>query len=140
MLIKLGAGVLAAFLGVTSAATVAVFDGGVALVEVENDDVDLMLPVPMGLLNIGLTLAPYLTGEPIMPDMSEHRDFLHLVADQLRQLPDATFIEAKDGGERVTISRRGGHFIIDVDSTDDRVHVSLPVEATARLLDRIAGF
>ena len=139
MLIKIGAGVLAAFLGVSSAATVAVFDGGVALVEVENDDVDLVIPVPMGLLNMGLTLAPYLTGEPIVPDMSEHRDFLRLVAEQLRQLPDATFIEAKDDGERVTISRRGGHFIIDVDSTDDRVHVSLPVEATARLLERIAG-
>lgn len=56
------------------------------------------------------------------------------LARQLESMPDATLVEVRDGGEQVTVEKRGDELRIRVRSPDADVDVTLPVGLVGRLL------
>ena len=58
------------------------------------------------------------------------REFLpvaHALFKELRNFPDAEFVEVKDGEQHVHIRTRGGKLQIDVDDPDEKVHLLVPL-------------
>src|SRR5229473_567968 len=46
---------------------------------------------------------------------------------ELKNYPDITFVEVKDGDNHVKVSTQGGKLRVDVDSPEETVHVAVPV-------------
>ena len=66
------------------------------------------------------------------------REFLpltHELIKELKQLPDAEFVEVKASRDHVPIRTRGGNLQIDVDDPDENVHLLVPLST----LDDVAG-
>jgi hypothetical protein len=60
---------------------------------------------------------------------------------ELRKYPDAEFVEVDDAAQHVRIRTQGGKLLIDVDETDEKVHVTCPLatlEDVASELERDA--
>ncbi len=60
------------------------------------------------------------------------REFLpvaHALFKELKNFPDAEFVEVKDGEQHVQIRTHGGKLQIDVDAADEKVHVMVPLSA-----------
>jgi len=51
----------------------------------------------------------------------------HALFKELKNFPDAEFVEVKDDEQHVQIRTRGGNLQIDVDTPDEKVHVLVPL-------------
>lgn len=157
-LLKVAAVLVMAFVVMMATGAVAagayLYSGGVASVRVDTPDVDLSLPVPLRLVDLGLGLAG--TAGPAtssdfasrfeLPrslfaesEIEEWRPLVRQLADELGSMPEGELVRVTTGNEEVVISQSGGRFRIDVDAPDAQVHVSVPRRAAARILDKIAN-
>jgi hypothetical protein len=55
------------------------------------------------------------------------------LAKELQNYPDASFIEVSSGQEQVRIATRGGALVVDVNSPEETVHISIPLATLADL-------
>jgi len=60
-----------------------------------------------------------------------------VAARELQSYPDTVFVEVMDGPEHVRIEKRGGNLVVDVDSPQETVHVSVPLRTIASVLSDI---
>ncbi len=131
--------VLVAVLGVFVVATAVVYSAGTMSVYVREKRPDghrIWIPVPALLLKAGLWLVP---DDALRQASSQVRPWLPAMtaaAEELRHCPDTVFIEVKDPADHVTISKQGNSLVIDADSKDETVHVSLPVSVMASVARR----
>jgi hypothetical protein len=156
-LFKIAAVLVMAFVVTMATGAVAagayLYSGGVASVRVDTPDVDLSLPVPLRLVDLGLGLAgtaAATSGDDFasrleLPrsifaegEVEEWRPIVRQLADELGSMPEGELLRVTTGREEVRIAQRGGRFRIDVDAPDAEVHVSLPRRAAARILDKVA--
>jgi hypothetical protein len=156
-LFKVAAVLVMAFVAMMATGAVAagayLYSGGVASVRVDTPDVDLSLPVPLRLVDLGLglagTAAPATSGDFAsrleLPrslfaetEIEEWRPLVRQLADELGSMPEGELVRVTTGSEEVVISQSGGRFRIDVDAPDAQAHVSVPRRAAARILDKIA--
>ncbi|HVS64183.1 MAG TPA: hypothetical protein VMT85_11850 [Thermoanaerobaculia bacterium] len=118
--------------------------GGVASVQVDTPDVDLSIPVPLRLVDLGLAIAHWAGAERELAEAREHleqvRPFLHDLADEIGRIPDGQLVTVRTETEWVSVEQRDGRFRIDVEAPDAKVHVSVPQRATKRLLHQVASF
>jgi hypothetical protein len=129
------------------------YSGGVASVQVDTPDVDLSLPVPLRLVDLGLGIAESASPSSsedfasrlelprslfAQTEVEEWRPLLRRLADEMGSMPEGELVRVTTGREEVVISQRGGRFRVDVDAPDAQVHVSLPRRAAARILDKVA--
>jgi hypothetical protein len=156
-LLKIAGVLVIAFVAVMATGAVAagayLYSGGVASVRVDTPDVDLAIPVPLRLVDLGLGLAG--TAAPAasqdfasrlelprsifaQTEVEEWRPLLRQLADEIHSMPEGELVRVTTGREEVVIAQRGGRFRVDVDSPDAQVHVSVPRRAAARILDKIA--
>jgi hypothetical protein len=56
----------------------------------------------------------------------------------LNDAPDGVLVEVKDPGEHVLITKHGGSIVVDVNDTDETVHVSVPLIAAQSAIHQIA--
>jgi hypothetical protein len=117
--------------------------GGVASVQVDTPDVDLTIPVPLRLLDLGLGIAHLAGAEQEIAEAREHLDqvrpFLRDLADEIGRIPEGQLVTVRTEDEWVSIAQRGGRFHIEVEAPDAKVHVSVPKRATKRLLHQLAS-
>jgi hypothetical protein len=156
-LLKIAGVLVIAFVAVMATGAVAagayLYSGGVASVRVDTPDVDLAIPVPLRLVDLGLGLAgaaaPAASGDFAsrlelprslfaQTEVEEWRPLLRQLADEIHSMPEGELVRVTTGREEVVISQRGGRFRVDVDAPDAQVHVSVPRRAAARILDKIA--
>ena len=156
-LLKVAAVLVMAFVALMATGAVAagayLYSGGVASVRVETPDVDLALPVPLRIVDLGLGIAD--SAGPVRSEdfasrlelprslfaeaeAEEWRPLVRQLADELGSMPEGELVRVTTGEEVVLISQRGGRFRIDVDAPDAEVHISLPRRSAARILDKIA--
>lgn len=107
--------------------------------EKSSDGVSLTLPVPVALARLGLAFVPdeYLAEarhelEPWMPAVEA-------LLSELARCADGVLVEVESEDERVSIIKRGNSLIIDVDTRDEEVHLSIPVKAVASLVMQFAS-
>ncbi len=127
---------LAVLLAVVSAGAVATYRAGLVRLYVEEkrpggDNVKII--VPGILLTTGLKFVPE---QRLREGLGDARPWLPVAAALARELeryPDASFIEVSSAGEQVRISTRSGVLLVDVNSPEETVHVSIPLATLADL-------
>ncbi len=53
--------------------------------------------------------------------------------------PDRVFVEVKDAHDRVLVQKVGGSIVLDVNDSEDLVHVSVPLRAAQSAIHQIAA-
>ena len=56
---------------------------------------------------------------------------------ELEKLPDAVFVEVESDDESVLIRKDGINFIIDVETDDEKIHLSIPMNSVKAVLKKI---
>jgi hypothetical protein len=102
------------------------------------DRVNLKLPVPLGLIRLGLALAPdreLAVEAPV--ELRQQRDVALAVLRALEESPDGTtFVRVTSPDANVRIAKEGGRLVVDVDADDARVRCNLRADALHRALAR----
>jgi hypothetical protein len=121
-----------------------VVSGGVASVNVDTPDVDLTIPVPLRLVDLGLAIAHLAGADQELAEAREHLDrarpYLRDLAAEIGRIPEGKLVTVRTEHEWVSVEQRGGRFRIDVETPDANVHVSVPRRAASRLLHQVASF
>jgi len=119
--------------------------GGVALCRVETPEVNLTLPFPTHLADLGLLIARVAMPEEELADVrQEVEPYIPMIDGVLRELADVpngtVLVAVSSPDETVVVDRRGGRFRVDVDSRDVDVHVSIPARSVKRLARQLSEF
>ena len=122
-------------------AAAATYRAGLVRVSVEEkrpggDNVKLI--VPGILLTTGLRLVP---DSQLREGLHDARPWLPVAAaltKELRNYPDASFIEISNPQEQVRVSTRRGVLVVDVNSPNEAVHVSIPLVVLADLTAQLS--
>jgi hypothetical protein len=70
--------------------------------------------------------------QPYMPT-------IRAALDGLRNSEDVVFVDVKEPGEHVHVSKSGGSIIVDVDDDGETVHVSTPIRAISSTVEQLAA-
>ncbi len=124
-------------LGVAAgSAAAATYRAGLVRVSVEEKrpgGENVKVIVPGILLTTGLKLVPEAQLREGLRDARPWLPVAAAVARELRNYPDASFIEVSSGQEQVRIATRGGVLVVDVNSPEETIHVSIPLATLADL-------
>lgn len=118
--------------------------GGVAVCDVDTPEVSLKVPVPARLMDVGLLVARFAIPEEelrqIRHEAGPYAPMVEAVLENLADLPDGTvLVSVETDSESVLIYREGSSFVIDVESDDADVQVTLPARALRRLAHGVGG-
>lgn len=117
------------------------FQTGIAVVNVQ-DKVHgkrIFLPVPVGLMNLGLNMLPGEMLRQVNHDLGPHRKVIQSLANELENIPDTDFVDVQTKKERILISKSGRNVIIDVQTPEESVYVSVPIRATGNIVAKLAS-
>jgi len=59
--------------------------------------------------------------------------------DALNESDDITFVEVKEPGQKVRVTKSGGSIVVDVDDENETVHVSTPIRAMESAIEELAA-
>ncbi len=134
MLLKIaGAATLAAGVGVAS------MDYVVVDVKPDRDTPRLVIPVPLLAAEAALSLVP---ARDLRLDIGEAERYVGVARElvgELRELPDTELVRVEDGGELVTVTKRGDQLQVRVSGRRERVAVNLPLECVEEILKSARG-
>lgn len=126
-------------------ATAVYASGGVVMVKVEDrsQGFHLTLPVPSVIIS-----AAVATANQIVPDHERLRieaqlgnwgPYMEGVLEALDDTPDAVLVEVMEGDEHIVVRKRGNNLEVDVNSSDIKVHVSVPTKLVRRTVSTLIG-
>lgn len=131
---------LAGVMGVFSAIGLLVFQGGIATISIENQEVDLFLPVPLAVADLALMVAPKEELEEARREIAPHRDLILAALDGLRECPDADLVDVVDGETSVKVVKEGDNLIVKVKSpSDGNISIKVPMSSLSRIVNTVAG-
>ena len=113
-----------------------VYDMGAVYVSVKGKkpgSENIRLILPGAVAPVGVWLAPKAQLRKGLKDAEPYLPAIQAAAVEIAACPDTTLIEVVGRKEKVRIAKKGGHLVIDVDDTNETVHVSVPLE-TVRLV------
>ncbi len=145
LVMVMGTGIMVAGTAVSSGLmTVSVHEEG-------PDGVDLYIPVPAGLVEVALGLAPVVLqlvdqhhdlDHELRHVRAELRDVLPVVEamlDELADMPDAVLVEVDGDHEYVRVSKQGRSLEVLVEEGGNRVAVRIPTRVFRSLSGFLAG-
>lgn len=71
------------------------------------------------------------------PEARQWMPALRAAGEELARVEDFTLVEVREPGEHVTIVKRHGALIIDVESADETVHISLPLRVVVSVAQEL---
>lgn len=86
-----------------------------------------------------LSLAPEHELDRIRRDLDEVAPMMQVVAEELEAMPDMTIVRVESERESVYIRKENGHLVIDVETDDEDVHVSVPIGAVSEIARALSG-
>jgi hypothetical protein len=117
------------------------FQTGIAVINV-HDKVHgkhVFVPVPVGLMNLGLNMIPGEMLSQVSNDLGPHRKVVQSLADELENIPDTDFVDVQGKDQHVLISKSGRNLIIDVQTPEETVYVSVPIRSTGNIVSKLAS-
>jgi hypothetical protein len=117
------------------------FQTGIAVINV-HDKVHskrVFVPVPVGLMNLGLNMIPGEMLSQVNQELGPHRKIVQSLANELENMPDTDFVDVQGKDQHVLISKNGRNLIIDVQTPDETVYVSVPIRATGNIVEKLAA-
>jgi hypothetical protein len=124
--------------------------GGMAYISVDpgHEGPSFRVAVPMAVVE-GLAMAGQTAVDRIEVDGRPLRDYDHeieewaplamAVIDVLADSPDATFVEVEDGRSHVSVVKRRGQLVVEVQDRDEAYEISIPMRSAARIARRLVG-
>ncbi len=131
MIVKVLAGMLGT---VVAAGAVAFSEGAVSVRVLEKKRDGHHIRLPAMVVPLGMRLVPNEKLEQASAEMRPWLPAIKLATQELAKYPDGPFVEVRSPREQVTITKQGGALVIDVDSNEETVHVSVPL----RMVNHIA--
>jgi hypothetical protein len=133
--------------GVVLAASVAtsVATDGLVVIRVHEkgpDGVHFTAPIPASLVGLGASFAHRAAAEDLdeaRRQLEPYRDTLHQALAGLEDAGDVTLVTVEDGTDHVQIAKRGRNLVIDVDSDDAEVHVTVPLPLVRQVVESVLG-
>jgi hypothetical protein len=71
--------------------------------------------------------------------LGPHRKIVQALATELENIPDTDFVEVQGKHERVLVSKSGGNLVIDVQTPEETVYVSVPIRSTGNIVSKLAA-
>ncbi len=109
----------------------------ISVQEKGSDRFNITIPVPVNLASAALSFIPEENLEEIRAEIGPWMPVIEIVLEELARCPDAPLVEVENAHETVTIVKRGGKLVIDVDTRDETVHVSVPIRGVAKLVRQL---
>lgn len=137
-------GVPAVMLGTVLVGGAALYSAGtvrVAVHEKKPGGTNISLALPAAAVPLALKFVPDRRLQNLPPEMRAFLPAIQIAGRELAGYPDVTLVQVENPHEKVSIVKRGGSLVIDVDSRRETVHVSFPlriVAAVARDLETSA--
>lgn len=101
---------------------------------------DVRIHVPGALAQTCLWLIPDVAIEEAGRDLAHAgpaAGVIRALARELKNCPDAVFVDVVSAEETVRLAKQNRHLIVDVDSADETVHIRVPIAVVATALSRI---
>ncbi len=100
----------------------------------------IVVAVPAVLVPIGLDLAPQDKLQRASAEAQQWLPAVDAASKALAQCPDARLVEVRSRSQFVEVVKRGDSLIVDVDSPDARVHVTLPLVLVHSVAEKLESF
>lgn len=99
----------------------------------------IIVPAPLFVARVALAFAPREAVSVEVPEMVEYSDLAVRVLVALVEAPDGVLVEIDDADEHVLVAKQGGALIVEVESDDEEVFVSLPMSVAFEVLEGFDG-
>ena len=111
---------------------------GLVIVDVQDRDGRVYLPIPLLFVNSVLSVASIAERITLPHEFKQHSDLVQAATDELLRCPDGPFVEVKSPQDDVVISKRGSDLVIDVKSKEQKIFIQIPIEATSKTLAKLS--
>jgi hypothetical protein len=102
---------------------------------------NLYVPVPAGLLYLGLAALPHVLPDEelaeIRTELGELGPAIAALGEALEDCPDAVLVDVQERGESVRITKQGRSLLIHVDDGRDEVRISVPAALFSRTVNAL---
>jgi len=139
MFVKLGVLLLALGISVFAITGIVIQQTGLMIVDVQDRDGHIFLPIPMIFVNTALRFTPIAAHVKVPQEFNRHYAAVQAAANELLNCPDGPFVEVDSPKDQVRITKQGANIIIDVKSDKEKVFVQIPIEATGKTLAQLAS-
>ena len=134
-----GMTVLAGTLGVMTVGALVVYNEGAVRVDVqEKTGNHVHLIVPAAVAPLAAALIPRSKLHEARYQIRPWLPTIKAASQELQRCPDGPLVEVDNRHEHVRIFKMQGSLFIDVDSEEETVHVSFPLEAAADTVSQLA--
>jgi hypothetical protein len=124
------------------AAGAAVYNAGAVRIAVHSKEpggVDIDLPVPVTLLSAGLSFIPDEDRADIARELRPWMPAIQTALEELSRCDDGPLVEIDGPDEHVRVVKEGRKLVIDVDSPEATVHLSVPLGAIPGLIHKLGA-
>ena len=111
----------------------------VKVVEKKPQGLHIHVIAPAMLAPMAVHLAPRRDLADAAREIRLYMPVIRAALDGLRDSDDVVFVEVKEGGERVQVSKSGSSIVVDVDDVGETVHVSTPIRAISSAVEQLAA-
>ena len=102
------------------------------------DNSRVFVPVPLSFVNLGLKMLPNEKLHEANLKLAGCEQYLQAASDHLMELPDVKFVEVKTPREKFELQKRGSHLVLDLDTEDQQVHISVPIRGMKKVAQNLA--
>lgn len=117
-----------------------VLKDGMVIVDVKDrtDNSRVFVPVPLSFVNLGLKMLPNRKLHEANAKLEGCEQYIQAASDQLMQLPDVKFVEVRTPREKFDLQKQGNHLVMDLDTEDQQVHISIPIRGMKKVAQNLA--
>ena len=138
MLTKILVGFIAAFIGLFTACGIALLQGGIATVYVQNEDFRFYIPIPVTAVELALSFVPAEELKDARHELKQVKDIIPAVIDALAECPDTILVEVESGSDKVLVEKIGNTLVVKVNSSDNtKVRVKIPLRGAKRVFKKV---
>lgn len=111
----------------------------VKVVEKQPQGFHMNVIAPAMLAPIAMHFVPSRDLAPATRQIQPYMPTIRVALDGLRHSEDIVFVDVKEPGTHVHVSKSGGSIVVDVDDDDAAVHVSAPIRAVSSTVEQLAA-
>ena len=111
----------------------------VKVVEKQPQGFHINVIAPAMLAPIAVRFVPSRDLAPATRQIQPYMPTIRAALDGLRHSEDIVFVDVKEPGQHVLVSKSGGSIVVDVDGDDATVHVSTPIRAVSSTVEQLAA-
>ncbi len=97
----------------------------------------VQVTVPGAMVHMALAVLPSEICAEAADEIGPYAPLIHSVVHELSRCPDGVFVEVDSEDEHVRIAKKRGHLTVEVESSDESVHVKVPLSMVTAFLSRV---